>query len=166
MFLYIFTHPKTQIFQTLMSHKLGFCCGTHPKSKGTASAKKKHKARPHNKVFQLYQRWNKEAKHEVWGLSKVKSLVIGAKFNIRYEVLINMFTMVLVSMLLKTFKVSPPSIRCLCICKMFLFILSLILCYHGIFTISATSYQIINYIWNLNFGNWFFNFEIFENWWL
>jgi hypothetical protein len=113
--------------------------------------KKKHKPRPHNKVFQLYQWWNKEAKHEVWGLSKVKSLVIGAKFNIRYKVfnkslkvLINMFTMVLVSMLLKTFKLSPPSIRCLCICKMFLFILRLIICYYSIFTILATNYQINN----------------------
>ncbi len=151
MFLYIFTHPKTQIFQTRMSHKLGFCCGTHPKSKVNACAKKKHKARPHNKVFQLYQWQNKEAKHEVWGLSKVKSLIIRAKFNIRYKVfnksskvLINMFTMVLVSMLMKTFKVSPPSIRCLCICKMFLFILRLIICCHSIFTISATNYQIIN----------------------
>ncbi len=33
MFLFIFTHPKTQTFQTRMSHKLGFCCGTHPKTK-------------------------------------------------------------------------------------------------------------------------------------
>jgi hypothetical protein len=134
-----------------MSHKLGFCCGAHPKTKVSACAKKKHKVRPHNKVFQLYQWWNKEAMHEVWGLSKVKSLVIEAKFNIRYKVfdksskvLINMFTMVLVSMLMKTFKVSPPFIRCLCICKMFLFILSLIICYYNIFIISATNYQIIN----------------------
>ncbi len=81
----------------------------------------------------------------------MKSLVIEAKFNIRYKVfnksskvLINMFTMVLVSMLLKTFKVSPPSIRCLCICKMFFFILSLIICCHNIFTILATNYQILN----------------------